>query len=171
MKFSKTFSALLSYISRFFSVLYLGSSLYSMIILATETAAYRLKDGGKHFVINFPFSNSGFLAGENYARYKFEMVAAIGLYGVFLWMLANLFDTFRQAKLFTPKSVKRLTWFYIANFTIPPLFLILHIITQDELSSLILITFLHAVLGIFAYFMSVIFKQGLKLQSEQDLFI
>jgi Protein of unknown function (DUF2975) len=171
MKFSKSFSAVLSLISRFFSVMYLSSSLYAFIILAFETSAYRLKDGGKHFVINFPFSDAGFLAGDNYTRYKFEMVAAIGLYGVFLWMLANLFDTFRQAKLFTPKSVKRLTWFYIANFIIPPLFLILHIAVQDELSVLIIITFLHAVLGIFAYFMSVIFKQGLKLQSEQDLFI
>lgn len=171
MKFSKTFSAVLSYISRFFSVLYLGSSLYAFIILVAETSAFRLKDGGKHFVINFPFSDAGFLAGENYARYKFEMVAGIGLYGVFLWMLANLFDTFRQAKLFTQKSVKRLTWFYIANFTIPPLFLILHIIANDAISELIVLTFLHTVLGIFAYFMSIIFKQGLKLQSEQDLFI
>lgn len=171
MKFSTTFSALLSYMARFFAVLYLSSSLYSAITIVFQTASYALKDGGRNFVIRFPFSEVGFLAGENYARYKFEMVMGIGLYGVFLWMLANLFNAFRQPRLFNQKSITILTWFYRSNFCIPILFLLLHILTNDELSVLVILTLLHAVVGIFAYFMAVIFKQGLKLQTEQDLYI
>jgi hypothetical protein len=97
------------------------------------------------------------------------MIAVIGLYGLFFWLLGNIFRTFREQKLFTGKGVKRLQVFYALNFLVPVPFLIMHIIYAYEVQVVITLTLLHAVLGIFAYFMAVIFSRGLYLQNEQDL--
>ncbi len=99
------------------------------------------------------------------------MVAFIGLYGLFFWLLGNIFNSFRASKLFTLRGVKRLQIFYILNFVVPLPFLIGHIIYSYEVNLLIALSLLHSVIGIFAYFMAVIFKQGLNLQNEQDLYI
>lgn len=171
MKFAKPLAKVLVWIARFFAILYLASAFYALITVIFQTPSFVTEENGKYFLIRFPFSEAGFLRGENYARYIFEMISCIGLYGLFLWLLSNFFDSFRQPRLFTASSVRRLKTLYLCNFIIPPFYLIIHIATGDELSLLIILTGLHAVLGIFAYFMSVIFRQGLNLQQEQDLII
>ena len=99
----------------------------------------------------------------------FEMIAFIGLYGLFLLLLGNVFNIFRGKKLFTEQGVRRLKWFYLANLLVPLPFLIAHVILSYEVGLLLILTVLHAVLGVFAYFMAVIFNRGLQLQNEQDL--
>ncbi|MCY1227005.1 hypothetical protein D9M72_392600 [compost metagenome] len=99
------------------------------------------------------------------------MIAFIALYGIFFWLLGNIFKTFRGKKLFTQQGVRRLSIFYLLNFIVPLPFLIGHIAYSYEVEILVSLSVLHFVLGVFAYFMAVIFKQGLNLQTEQDLYI
>jgi hypothetical protein len=49
------------------------------------------------------------------------------------------------------------------------LFVILLLVFRAELFDMIRIGVLHLVIGVFAFFMAAIFKQGLLLQEEQDL--
>ncbi|MGN8067747.1 DUF2975 domain-containing protein [Mucilaginibacter sp. SG564] len=172
MKRVRVIAASLFYISRAVAIPYLATALYSLLCIVLSLPAYQVINGGRRFVINYPFTDSRFLIGDDVRfYYKFELVALLSLYGLFFWLLGNIFNTFRQSKLFTVQGVKRLQIFYILNFVVPLPFLIGHIIYSYEVNLLIALALLHAVVGIFAYFMAVIFKQGLNLQNEQDLYI
>jgi hypothetical protein len=160
----------LFYLSRIIALPYLLTAAYALISIVFKTPAFSLFDGGKRFVINYPFTSNRFLIGDDYSfGYILDMIAFMGLYGLFFWLLSNVFKTFREQKLFTPKGVKRLTIFYLFNFLTPLPFLVMHMIQGYEVGSVVVITILHAVLGVFAYFMAVIFSRGLHLQNEQDL--
>ena len=50
-----------------------------------------------------------------------------------------------------------------------PAFLVLLAFFGHEIIDILRITLLHLVIGVFAYFMAAIFKQGVHLQEEQDL--
>jgi hypothetical protein len=71
--------------------------------------------------------------------------------------------------LFTKKGFSQLSRFYSVNLTVPVLILIILAVLGQEVQDIIRITFLHLVIGVFAFFMAAIFKQGLFLQEEQDL--
>lgn len=160
----------LFYLTRILAIPYLATAVYALISIVFETPSFSLFDNGRRFVINYPFTDNRFLIGDEYSfAYIFEMIAFIGLYGVFFWLLSNIFQTFRDQKLFTPRGVRRLTIFYLFNFLTPLPFLIGHLIGSYEVGSVVVITLLHTVLGVFAYFMAVIFSRGLHLQNEQDL--
>ena len=88
---------------------------------------------------------------------------------MFLWLLSGVFHAFKQVKLFTAKGVVQLSRFYITNLLVPFLFLLLFLLFRNEMSDLLRIILLHVIIGVFAYFMAAIFKQGLLLQEEQDL--
>jgi drug/metabolite transporter (DMT)-like permease len=90
-------------------------------------------------------------------------------YGVFLVLLVGVFKTFKQQRLFTALGVRNLTRFYLANFLLPIVALIILLVLGESISDMLIIGFLHVVLGIFIYFMTAIFRQGLELQNEQDL--
>jgi len=160
----------LLYLSRVLAIPYLATAAYCIISFIFKDALVHTIDNGKRFVINYPFTQQRFLLGDDLAfSYVFEMIAIIGLYGVFFWLLGNIFQTFREQKLFTGKGVKRLQVFYALNFLVPIPFLIVHFIYGYEVQVVITLALLHYVLGIFAYFMAVIFNRGLYLQNEQDL--
>lgn len=172
MKRVRMIASSLYYLSRAVAIPYFATALYSMVCMVLNLSGYQVIGDGKRFVINYPFSNSPFLIGDDVRfYYKFELIAFLALYGLFFWLLGNIFSTFREKKLFTLQGVKRLQIFYLLNFVIPVCFLIGHVIYNYEVMLLIVLTLLHAVVGIFAYFMAVIFKQGLNLQNEQDLYI
>jgi hypothetical protein len=171
MKRTRILAAVLFYLGRLVSICYLLSGTHALITLAFKTSDLRDVVGEKNYRINFPFTDQGFLLIERRLDYIAEMIAFLLLYGLFFWLLANIFKTFREPKLFTPTGVRRLTIFYVLNFSIPMIFLVIHIITNYEISTMIIIAFLHFVLGVFAYFMAAIFRQGLHLQKEQDLYI
>jgi hypothetical protein len=57
----------------------------------------------------------------------------------------------------------------VFNLVVPSLFLIILAIIGHDLRDAIIIVFLHVMIGVFAFFMAAIFKQGLLLQEEQDL--
>ena len=60
----------------------------------------------------------------------------------------------------------------MANITLPFLEIVLASIFAGKIEEgLEFVAVIHFFLGVFAYFMAAIFKQGLQIQNEQDLFI
>lgn len=173
MKSVRFIANILFYICRMFSVLFFIVTLYAFIVLTVSTFSavswlpIEVANGG--FKIFYPFTKITFLLGDYTASYIVTNFFTIAFYGLFLWLLSGVFHAFRQQKLFTRKGVKQLSRFYIANLTVPVLFLLLVIILNAEFTDIIRIIFLHLVIGVFAFFMAAIFKQGLLLQDEQDL--
>lgn len=172
MKNVKITSTILFYIIRIVALIYLLIAIYCLFSLVTEWS-YITQDNGKYFAVYYPFTETRFLLGENNWNYKiFEFLVPIGSYGIFLYLLSNVFNAFKQPKLFTELGVNRLKCFYIANIFAPSLIALLAFIftgtVQDDFWWFIVGHFL---LGVFAYFLYAIFKQGLNLQNEQDLYI
>ncbi|WP_337044987.1 DUF2975 domain-containing protein [Emticicia sp. 17c] len=101
----------------------------------------------------------------------FDFLSPLGLYGLFFLLSSNVFKVFFQPKLFSQWGVRQLQLFYVANLCLPALTIMLASIFSlvDDIAIILIV--LHFILGVFAYFLSAIFKQGLKLQNEQDLFI
>jgi hypothetical protein len=166
----RVIASILFYFSRILSIPYLATALYCIICFIFSSSLVHPFDDGKRFTIYYPFTQQRFLIGDDYSfRYIFEMISIIGLYGIFLWLLGNVFKIFREKKLFTEKGVTRLKAFYLLNFLAPLPYLFVHLISGYEMGELIVIAILHTVAGIFAYFMAVIFSRGVQLQQEQDL--
>jgi|APTNR8051073442_1049403.scaffolds.fasta_scaffold01243_13 hypothetical protein len=171
MKLVRLLSSILFYLTRVLAWGYTATTLYAGVVLFFEPAALRLTESGTRFEILYPFTGTPFLLGDYHTVYFIEMLLGIGLYGLFFWLLSNVFNTFRQEKLFTPSGITRLTRFYVANLTVPSLVLVLLSFISQGNKAMIIIIALHAILGVFAYFMAAIFKQGVSLQNEQDLYI
>jgi hypothetical protein len=57
----------------------------------------------------------------------------------------------------------------MANLTVPAMVTIIFLFARIEIRDTVMLMFLHAVIGVFAFFMAAIFKHGLLLQEEQDL--
>jgi hypothetical protein len=99
------------------------------------------------------------------------MASIILFYGLFFWLLSNVFKTFRQKKLFTAQGVRNMKFFYIMNlFVCPVLFSILSINSIEDYPYFAMIIG-HAILGVLVFFIAAIFEQGVNLQKDQDLFI
>jgi hypothetical protein len=173
MKAVRFIAAILFYISRAGAILFLAIAGYATIVvlLSSTTSASWLpiETDGSYFTIFYPFTRTAFLLGDYTLSYLFTYLFTIGFYGFFLWLLSGVFQSFRQKKLFTQKGVVRLSRFYITNLAVPLLFLALLVAFRNEAGDMIRIMFLHLVIGVFAFFMAAIFKQGLVLQEEQDL--
>ncbi|HMK02808.1 MAG TPA: DUF2975 domain-containing protein [Ferruginibacter sp.] len=173
MKTTRLVATALFSITRILSLLYLVTAIYVVFIflftINTPPAWLPLGISDGHFEIYFPFTHTPFLLGDYTQSFIAIMILIMFGYGIFLWMLSNIFKTFKQEKLFTATGVKRLSVFYGTNFIVPILILIGFFIAKIEISDMLIITCLHFVIGIFAFFMAAIFKQGLLLQEEQDL--
>lgn len=167
----KQISKPLFYLSRLVSLLYMATVVFTLVSIIFKTPNFVLTNSGESFQINFPLSNSAFLIGQNISSSILEMILGIMLYGLFFWLLSDVFKVFFQPKLFIEKSVKRLTLFYITNFIIPVLMFLFLVINNNYSPSVWSVAILHFLLGVFIFFMTAIFKQGLQLQNEQDLFI
>jgi hypothetical protein len=165
---------LLLYVSRILALLIAIIALYALLVIllhgALPSASLPMKvlaDGS--FRIYYPFTNTVFLLGDYSSGYLFSNFFAILFYGTFLWLLGDVFKTFRQQRLFTATGVARLSRFYITNLTVPLLLVSVFALSGEPLATMLPIILLHAVIGVFAFFMAAIFKQGLNLQEEQDL--
>jgi hypothetical protein len=174
MKSVRVLSRFLYYLSRGAAILYIVTTLYAMLVMVLfslfpgANIPMSIRETGI-FQITYPFTSEVFLQGEYTTSYLSVYFLILSFYGLFLWLLGDVFRAFRQARLFTQKGFVQLSRFYIVNITIPVLILVLLAIFQQELSDILRITFLHLVIGVFAFFMAAIFKQGLALQEEQDL--
>lgn len=168
----KIVSKILFYITRFLALCYFAMTAYSIFALITKWSL-TFKDGNKYFIVCYPFTEKPFLIGDYYMGYIiFDFLLPLGFYGLFFLLVSNVFKVFFQPKLFTEKSIRHLRRFYLANLIVPGITVLLSSIfsvIDDDLAVPLIV--LHFILGVFAYFLAAIFKQGLHLQNEQDLII
>lgn len=173
MKTVRLVAGILFYIIRGAAFLFLATALYAAVIVLlhhfTAASWLPIHTEGDFFTIYYPFTHMPFLLGDYTASYLFTYLFTVAFYGLFLWFLSGVFHAFKQKKLFTERGAVQLSRFYITNLLMPFLFLVLFLFFRNDISDIIRIMFLHLVIGVFAYFMAAIFKQGLVLQEEQDL--
>jgi len=171
MRNVKLISRVLFYITRFLTGFYWLMALHSGIALLTGWSLH-LRENGKYFQVYFPFTQTPVLNGDHNLPYiLLEFLLPLALYGLFFYLLGNVFRVFFQPKLFTAKGVKHLKRFYLANFIIPAVMVLLVSCIDEPDTDGIAVIVLHGIIGIFAFFIAAIFKQGLDIQNEKDLFI
>ncbi|MCT2560932.1 DUF2975 domain-containing protein [Chryseobacterium herbae] len=171
MNQTKIIAKILYYICTVLSAGYLITFVYSIVCLLTGYAITPYKDN--MFVhINYPFTEQPFLNIEhNYSYIIFSFSLVLISYGIFFWFSAKVFKVFFQSKLFTKENILQLKRFYLYNIFIPLPIVILASFFVEVESMIWGLVFIHFMLGIFCLFLANIFKQGLHLQNEQDLFI
>jgi len=171
MNQTKIISKILFYICAVLSAGYLITFVYSLFCLISGFAVTSYKEG-KFLHINYPFTEQPFLNIENnYSYMIFSFLSVLITYGIFFWLSARVFKVFFQQKLFTQENIIQLKKFHLYNIFIPlPLVIIASFFVEVE-SMIWGLVFIHFMLGIFCLFLANIFKQGLHLQNEQDLFI
>lgn len=164
-------ATLLFYISRAGALLFLTVTAYALAVTAWSggKTSTLMDIAGGQFTIYYPFTKKAFLLGDYTVSFLFTYLFTVAFYAVFLWLLGDVFRAFRQQRLFTRKAVVRLSRFYLTNLGMPLLFLLPMLVFQSEMNDLIRIMLLHLVIGVFAWFMAAIFRQGVVLQDEQDL--
>lgn len=121
------------------------------------------------FRIFLPFTRKAFLLGDYTSSFLVSNLLTVAFYCLFLWFLSGVFHAFKQQRLFTARGVGQLSRFYITNLAGPLVLLLLLAIFGQEVADIARIVLLHLIIGVFAFFMAAIFKQGLILQEEQDL--
>jgi DUF2975 family protein len=171
MKLVRIISAILFYLSRILAIAYILTALHLFVSVVFKLPTFEVLENGR-FVIQYPFTEKNFLLGSEYTwEYVSEMVAIIGFYGLFFWLLGNVFQTFRQVPLFTKRGIRNLKLFYIINLAVSPImFGFLSGFSHEDMPFLVMIV-AHAIIGVFAFFITAIFNEGVGLQSEQDLYI
>lgn len=171
MKLVRFISTILFYLARILAIGYLLTTLHLFISVVFKLSTFQLLENNR-FAICYPFTDKKFLLGSEYTfSYVAEMVLTIGFYGLFFWLLSNVFQTFRQQPLFTKQGIRNLKAFYVVNLVISPLlFGFLSVFSNEDLPFFAMIV-AHAIIGIFAYFLTAIFNEGVGLQNEQDLYI
>jgi len=167
MKIVRFISSALFALTRFLSLIYFATGIYGIVALASGSPSL-VDIADERFVIYYPFTESPFLLGDYNQLYILEMFGVVLIYGLFFWLLSGVFSAFRQPKLFTIDGVRKLSRFYILNLVVPPLALLLMLIFSITEVPAQLIAVLHIIIGVFAFFMAAIFRQGLNLQNEQD---
>ena len=171
MKTTYIVSKILFYVTRFLAIVYFILALYSLAALITGWSL-TFKENEKYFQVCYPFTEHPLMLGNyNIPYIIFDFLSPLTLYGLFFLLSSNVFKVFFQPKLFTQNGISHLRRFYLANLILPgiTIFLASIFVSLDNEVSIFIV--LHFMLGIFAYFLAAIFKQGLNLQNEQDLFI
>lgn len=171
MKLVRFISIFLFYMARILAIGYLLTTLHLFVSIVFKLSTFKMMENNR-FAICYPFTDKKFLLGSDYnVIYVAEMVLTIGFYGLFFWLLSNVFQTFRQNPLFTKHGIRNLKVFYLCNLVVSPLlFGLLSFSSTEDLPFLAMII-AHAIIGIFAYFLMSIFNEGVGLQNEQDLYI
>jgi hypothetical protein len=171
MKKVKIITGTLHIICKAIGGLYILTALYAGIVILIgkfgKTSLFEVPEPGG-FIINFPFTRQPFLLGDNTPHYLIMMIVLIAGYGMFAWLLGNVFNVFTRAKLFTPANVRTLTIFYLLNFIVPLTILLIDLMLGKDVRDLIIIVILHATLATFAWLIANIINQGVPLQDEQD---
>lgn len=171
MKLVRFISAILFYLARILAIGYLVTALHLFISVVFKLSTFKILENNR-FAIYYPFTEKKFLLGSEYTfSYVTEMVSILAFYGLFFWMLGSVFQTFRKKPLFTKQGIRNLKGFVVINLVISPLlFGFLSLFSNEDMPFFPMII-AHGIIGVFAYFLTAIFKEGVGLQNEQDLYI
>ncbi|RZJ46549.1 MAG: DUF2975 domain-containing protein [Flavobacterium sp.] len=157
--------------TRLLAIIYFTLAAYSAFALITG-CFLNFTENGKYFQICYPFTNHALMLGDYNVPYiVFEFLSPLSLYGLFFLLISNVFKIFFQPKLFTQNGINHLRRFYLTNLFAPGITIFIASLFVSLDNEVAIFIVLHFMLGIFAYFLAAIFKQGLNLQNEQDLFI
>ncbi|TGV04714.1 DUF2975 domain-containing protein [Flavivirga rizhaonensis] len=171
MNKAKSIAKILFFTTRFLAIIYCCITVYSILCLSTGLST-TIHSVNQTLDILYPFTQNSILSIDNNLTYMiFEFITPLSLYSLFFFLSSKVFKAFYQPKLFTQYGITQLKLFYLSNIMIPILITLLSSIFIEIESYILLLIIVHFVLGIFAYFIHEIFKQGLQLQNEQDLFI
>lgn len=171
MKRVKQISLAFYQLSRIAAVFFILLAVYGSSTLWLHKAGFvsaPVELSGEYFTIFFPFTRDPFLLGDYTVGYLFTSLSLLLLYGIFLWLLSKVFFVFMQPKIFVPANMQRFRNFYRFNLFVPLLFIFCLLLLGQQIRDAIIIAFLHLMLGIFIFFITTIFQQGLVLQEEQD---
>lgn len=171
MDHAKNIAKFLSVLGRLLGIINLFLVVYSLFCIVTglNTTAY---GEGKYLHINYPFSDRALMNIDYNTSYIIlSFLLPLSLYTVFFWLLGSLFFVFSKPKLFTRDNLVHLKRFYVFNGFAPILSILIGCLFVEIEIGIWLLLILHWVLAIFSWFIAQIFKQGLQLQHEQDLFI
>jgi len=165
-------SKTLFFITKILAAFYIAVTGYAAISTLSGFS-FLVKDDGKRFAVCFPFTQTPFLNGENDWGYiVFNFLLPLGFYGAFFWLTSNVFKAFFQTRLFTEKGLRQLRYFYVINICALPIIILAAKVSTGKIEEgLTGATVIHIILGVFAYFLASLFRQGLNLQNEQDLFV
>lgn len=167
----KNVSKVLFYITRVLSFFYFAMAALSAIALSSGWGL-GFSDNKKYFHVFYPFTSHPMLNGDYNSTYIiFYFLTPLTLYGLFFLLAGNVFKAFFQPRLFTQYGIKHLRRFYLGNLVVPGTVLLLQSIFAEVDEATEILVAVHFILGVFAYFLAAIFKQGLNLQNEQDLII
>jgi hypothetical protein len=126
----------------------------------------------KYFHVFYPFTTTHFLNGDyNLPYIVFTFLLPMSLYGLFFLLVSNVFKVFFQPRLFTQYGIGHLKGFYLANLIIPGAAILLTRFFTEVDDAAVVFIVLHFILGVFAFFLAAIFRQGVLLQNQQDLII
>ncbi|UOK41387.1 MULTISPECIES: DUF2975 domain-containing protein [Flavobacterium] len=171
MKLVRIIASYLHIVVKIVAVAYLLTAFYALINCVFEGPFFERMEENR-FAINFPFTNQHFLLGSEFTlEYVSEMVLGLALYGLFFWVLGNVFKTFKQERLFTKDGLRNLKQFYQFNLLLYPVVAVLWSVISIEDFPFLAMIVAHAIMGVFIFFMAAIFQQGVSLQNEQDLYI
>ncbi|MBO9730319.1 MAG: hypothetical protein J7623_16890 [Chitinophaga sp.] len=167
----KAVSKILYYLSKILALGYLVTTAYAIICLLTNwnIAAY---GDGHSLHIFYPFTGRPFLNIASSPSYIiFSFLVPLVLYSVFFQLASGVFKVFYQPKLFSLHHITQLRRFYLLNSIAPGIAALCAALFVSVQQAVWVLVIVHLFLGAFAWFMAAIFKQGLRLQNEQDLFI
>lgn len=170
MKTVRMVSGVLFIATRILALGYLLSFLLSALTLSTGWSL-NLTDQNRNFQVCYPFTHQPYLLGEYNQGYILMFLLLLALYALFFYMVGNVFTVFTQTKLFTNYGIRQLELFYSGNLIVPLSATIIISFFYDIDSPAEVLIILHALLGVFTYFLAAIFRQGVDLQNEQDLII
>lgn len=170
MKRVKIIARALYIISRILALGYSITTLYAAFCIVTGVWTSPYEEKFLH--IFYPFTTRPFLIADNNVSYLiFSLLLPLGLYSVFFWWVSGVFKVFFQSRLFTAQNIVHLNRFCIFNLIAPVLATILSSFFVPIDGIIWELIVVHIILGTFTFFFTAIFRQGLDLQNEQDLFI
>lgn len=153
------------------SIFYFLIICYSALMLLTEINIKTFEDK-KTISILYPFSENPFFNLENHQSYLvLGFILPLFLYAFFFFIASNVFKIFTLDKLFTQKNITSLKIFYLINLFLPFPITFVCSFFIDPPSGIWMLSLVHLILGVFIYFFTEIFAQGVGLQNEQDLYI
>ena len=171
MNRAKFICKILFYITFLLGLLYLLTVLYSSACLITGWGT-NIYGEGKYLHILYPFTQTPFLNVDNNTAYKlFSYLLPLSFYALFFLQASQVFKAFTKPKLFAIPNLGQLKRFYWLNLLLPVISTVAASVFVPIEGIITILIGVHFILGIFAFLLAEIFRQGLKLQNEQDLYI
>ena len=171
MNRAKFICKILFYITFLLGLLYLLTVLYSSACLITGWGT-NIYGEGKYLHILYPFTQTPFLNVDNNTAYKlFSYLLPLSFYALFFLQASQVFKAFTKPKLFAIPNLGQLKRYYWLNLLLPLVGTVVASFFVEVEGSIAILIGVHFILGIFAFLLAEIFRQGLKLQNEQDLYI